>query len=256
MPTLKEKQAYYEYGPPSGWAYKQPPTLDQSLHHALSKVGGGVWKFIWCGAAIVRTDPREPMGRIFGDPDATKIEGGRLKLRQFYGRQRHPRWLCYINDEMKLVRVGREDQVPKGKLTWWEYEYVEYGVLRWFLGRKLTPEQLVACREYSRADVPREGSYLIKEAYQDAGKYSEPTLQDVERVREHLHEETTMSLNELLERDREMREAIALEIQTAEDTRDLAQVGEMVEQMPPEQIDEIVRQMIHKAEEMDAVAKG
>lgn len=227
MAILEKKQAYYTYA--GGYQYKQPPTLDSSVLKAMREFGvdehgDPLWRFLWAGVAVVRTHPDDQHPTIRGDRAATKVELGRVTPRYLHVRAKSPVWLCYQTDEGHTARVKREDQVPVGKLSWWEYEYVEFGKLRWFLERKLTPEQLIEAGVYAGREVPPQGDYfcLSDGPIETAeGLYYEPTMEDVERLREHLYDERHESHADLM-RGRAERRAAAEEQQEADSLDEMA----------------------------------
>src|ERR1051325_5674623 len=163
--NLEEKQTYYRYQP-GNWFYHTTPELDPRLHAESAQIGGFDWfgdpvyRFNWGGVAIIRKDENDDKPTVKGGMSGTLVKRGRLCARYFAGRDRHPRWLVYTNDKGETVRVGREDQVPKGIIPVWEFDYVDYGRLHWFVERKLTPEQMIEAGLYTSANVPPGGGYV------------------------------------------------------------------------------------------------
>lgn len=219
MKTLEEKQLYFNYGP-SGWTYKQPPALDPSLREELTRLGSDrfgdpLYRFNWGGVAVVR-DEEDGVPTVRGDRAATKLNMGRLMPRYLFARAKQPVRLYYLNKREKKVFVKRQEDVPKDRVAVWDVGYVDYGQLRWFLERKLTPEQLVEAGFYLRddPDVPPQGDYvcLLKVETPD-GLYFEPTHEFLDAIREHLWEANNVSLSDLVKKDRAAR-------QRARDVRD------------------------------------
>jgi hypothetical protein len=227
MASLEEKQKYYQYGA-SGWSYKQPPTLDRSLHEELTRIGGcdrfndPIYRFNWGGVAVVRTSEDDDSPIVRGDIAGTKVSRGRLQTRYFFGRVLEPLALCYHNRKGKVVRVKRLSQVPKNRVTFREDEIVDYGQLYWYLERKLTPEQLVEALIYTRDDpsIPSRGDYvcLLKIATPE-GLYFEPDGAYLEAIREHFFEFRNESLSDLKLKDREARNAARTERESEEAAR-------------------------------------
>lgn len=218
MATLEQKQAYYSYGP-SGWTYKQPPTLAPYLHRELERIGGGrdmygdpYYRFLWGGIALIRQSPVYQRPTIRGDWAATKVNkhSRQLQPRYLFARARQPKNLCFQSRKGRVVRVGRLDQIPKGIFSWWEYEYVEYGKLYWYIERKLTPEQLVEAGIYDEGDpaIPARGDYIFMLQIETPDEqYYEPDHSWLESVAKHVFELQTIPLDELRRMDMDRREA-------------------------------------------------
>jgi len=231
MASLEEKQAYYTYAA-SGFVYKQPPALDSGLVEEMNRFGQDdygdpLWRFLWAGVAVIRTHPGDERPAVRGDRAGTKVSAGRVTPRYLHVRAKSPVWLCYETDAGETARVKREDQVPQGKLTWWEYEYVEFGKLRFYLERKLTPEQLVAVGVYAEddPDIPAKGDYfcISRGPIETAdGLYYEPTFEYVDSIRKHLYEELSETPSHLLLLDR-------LKEMNATDERERREISDMAD---------------------------
>lgn len=210
MDALEKKQAYYEYGP-SGWRYHQPPALPPDVAALMETFGRDehgdpLWRFLWGGCALVRTDPENPDATILGDPAATKRVEGRLVCRHLAGKKARPVAWLYRGAKGGTIRVGRSDLVPEGVPTWVEVEYADYGRLRWFLERKLTAAQAVAAGVTDERDVRPEGDYVaLLTVETDDGDYFEPDVRFVRMVEEYLREEINERPVDLLRKWREKR---------------------------------------------------
>jgi len=235
--NLEEKQAYYQYRP-GNWFYHQPPTLDPSLHEAMLKIGDKdrfgdpLYRFNWGGVAVIRKDEDDPKPTVKGEMSGTLVKRGRLTARYFAGRDRHPRWMTYQNDQGQTVRVGREDQVPHGVLAVWEYEYIDYGRLHWFIERKLTPEQMIEVGLFTEATVPPRGDYVnLLEIQTPDGLYFEPNEDFIELVVKHRSEAENESPGDLLRGDAEARQLIQQLREDDEDARNNAEVDLYLHEM-------------------------
>lgn len=217
MASLKEKQKYYEYGL-EGWDYKQPPSLDPALLKELDRVGRGQFRLLWAGIALVRPSAQHPYPTIRGNADATKI----IQFKDDLGRPcsqlipRYPaggriysrRW-HYKDKDGHAVRAARADEVPEGVLADLEADYVQYGVLRWYLERYLTADQLVETGRYTKNSphIPPKGDYIFQLKVQTPDElYYEPDSGWLQAIAEHLSDEDTYSLHDLYLRDKEARE--------------------------------------------------
>jgi hypothetical protein len=232
--SLEERiQDYYDYQA-TGWAFKEPPALDPHVELAmtslgLSDSGKPVWKFIWGGACIIRSEPHAHTGIVRGPEESAHfvtVEGetrSRLKLRFLKGRKAEPQRMYYRRSKKgRRIYVRRESEAPKDVILSWEVDYVDYGTPRWFLMRFLTPEQLIAGAHYRHDDpaLPRGGDYVpfMNRTLPDGtviedvpvednrGRYFMPTLAYVDAIKEHLREEEEDTLPELLAKIREERE--------------------------------------------------
>ncbi|HKS27822.1 MAG TPA: hypothetical protein VJS44_08385 [Pyrinomonadaceae bacterium] len=225
MASLEEKQKYYEYGR-SGWTFKQPPIIDPVLQKELTRIGGTDrfgdprWRFNWGGACIVQRFIGDRHPHIIGPLSALKLDGGKfspdrpviptLRSHAIHGKQMEPAYMCFIADDGKITKVGDQRYVPKGKISWWEFNHVWYGKLRWFIEVKLEPEELVQAGIYRADDpnVPSRGDYLWKLTIQTpSGHYFEPDEKYLEMVVKHTLENETESLSDLYRKDKEKRDA-------------------------------------------------
>lgn len=212
--TLEEKQKYYEYG--ANWSYKEPPVLDKRLVEDLHRISPA-FHFLWGGVALIRKSPLDPYPQIRGDLSATKTiyyrddEGrprNQLIPRFAAGARVHPQFWCYRDDDNHVIRVTRPDFIPEGKHRWLEADYVQYGKLRWYIVRHLTPEQLVEAGIYHARDphIPSGGDYFFQLLVETPDKkYFEPNREYLDAISEHLREEQTESLHDLYARDHEKR---------------------------------------------------
>lgn len=228
--NAEEKQQYYRYQP-GNWFFHTPPQLDPKLHAEMDKIGGldqygdPVYRFNWGGVAVIRKSEDDPKPVVKGGTSGTLVKRGRLTARYFHGRDRKPRWLCYENEKGEKVRVGREDEVPQGVIATWEYEYIEFGRLHWFIERKLSAEQLVEFGLYTSASVPRRGDYInLLEIQTPDGGYFEPNTAFVELVMKHRLELENEDAAGLLISDAAAREKIRLFREGEQDARDNAEV--------------------------------
>jgi len=244
MATLEEKQSYYEYGRER--VFKLPPRLDPVIEKELLRFGRDengdpLWRFCWGGACIIRSSPSAPWGTIRGNLDATRVDKGRLVLRYLDPpKMMSPIALCFKQGK-KIKRVKRESDVPKGAMSWWEYEYTDFGHLRWFLERKLTAAQLVEAKVFLPDDpyLPRQGEYISimdRPIETPDGKYFEPTMAYLEVIAEHLVEEQTESMRDLLTKYREKREKREQDVEHEKDKREFLDVVDMVSQVMREPV--------------------
>lgn len=221
----EEKEQYYSYTR-SGPVYKQPPVLDSGITDAIERVGKDefgdpLYRLIWGGVAIVRTDPNASDGEVRGDRNACVVRKGRLQPLYPSFRVQHPKSLCYKDDLGRTVRTTRLEFIPLGKMPWWEYEYIDYGMLYWFLERKISAKELVAIGLYSAkgSNVPSHGEYICILKLEKEGKYLEPDASWVSVVGSHIWEGTNMALSDLQREDREARDR-AMAIQEVKDDID------------------------------------
>jgi hypothetical protein len=228
--NLEEKQAYYRYQP-GNWFYHTPPELDPRLHAEMDKIGGSdafgdpVYRFNWGGVAIIRKDEHDDKPTVKGGMSGTLVKRGRLSARYFFGRDRYPRWLVYQNDKGQTVRVGREDEVPKGIIPTWEYDYIDFGRLHWFIERKLTPEQLIEVGLFSSVDVPPRGEYVnLLEIQTAEGFYFEPSSAFLKFVMKHKDETENEKPADLQRNDIEARRIIRQMREDDQDALDNAEV--------------------------------
>lgn len=226
----KEKQQYYRYES-GNWFYHTPPQIDSKLHGEMDKLGGyddfgdPLYRFNWGGVAVIRKDENDDKPTVKGGMAGTLVKRGRLSARYFAGRDRHPRYLRYTNDKGEIVRVGREDMVPRGIIPVWEYDYVDYGRLHWFIERKLTPAQMIEVGLFTAANVPPRGDYVcLLEMQTPEGFYFEPSEAFVELVKEHRFETDNEQVSDLLRSDAEARRIVRQLHEDEQDARDNAEV--------------------------------
>jgi hypothetical protein len=226
----EQKQAYYRYEP-GNWFYHAPPELDPKLHKEMEKVGGRdrfgdpLYRFNWGGVAVIRKNEQDDKPTVKGGMSGTLVKRGRLSARYFAGRDRHPRCLVYQNAKREIVRVGREDQVPKGIIAVWEYEYIDYGRLHWFIERKLTPEHMIEAGLFTLANVPPRGDYVcILEIQTPEGLYYEPSESWLELVMKHRYETENEKPSDLLRSDAESRAIVRRLREDDQDLKDNAEV--------------------------------
>ncbi len=251
----RQTQDYYEYSE-SGWTIKRAPRLDSEIVEAMNRFGRSddgrpLWRFNWGGAAIIRDEPFADEGRVTSDcVEATQIVHNSKTmrpmraLRYLKGRRMAAVNLCYKNRAGRVKRVKGERAVPKWvKVTWWEYEYVDFGVPRWYLERLLTAEQLVAAGLYDHHDIylPRQGDYIpiMKRetttgtvesvpVEDNDGRYFQPDMRYVELVREHVYEEENVRLPDLLAEMRAKRERLRARAEEERELREFNEVLDMV----------------------------
>jgi hypothetical protein len=207
MATLEELQRYYTYGE-GGWQHKATPYLDKAVVKELLRIGGvdaygdPLWRFCWGGVVTVRHDPKSPTPEaILGPREGVRTTYGRVTPRHLHGRIARPRRWLYLDRKGRAREVKRPDAAPKGKRVWREDEFLEFGKLRWYVERKLTPEQLVevGARAEDDPDIPANGDYFaLLTVETDEGLYFEPTRAYLDAIRKHIHEEENESLVDLL----------------------------------------------------------
>lgn len=231
---LDKRRAYYEYRPGAGdWFYHEPPTLDPTLHRELTRIDRS-YRFLWAGVALVRDRHEDPHPAIRGDKAATKVVDGRLSPRYFFGRHKYPKCLKYKDKKNRVVRVARADQVPQGRLTWWDYSHIEFGQLRWILERFLTTEQLIAAGIYLPSDplLPAGGDYIHRLTIETPEHgYWEPTREYIQCVIQNKWEEENESANDLLMRDREADEKAEQTLEAEKEERETAEVTDHIEKL-------------------------
>lgn len=215
--SLSDKQDYFKYGTEK-WSYKQPPSLDDSLVQGMKREGFDKnYRVIWGGVAIYRTEAETLTGEIRGDRRATRIneDNQRLQPSYLFGRARQPvkEWCCYSDDDGHKVRTTVENLVPPGKFIRWEmdFQYVEYGILNWFL-------------EYLY-----EGEWhCLKRLETPEGLYYEPDVRTLEMIRKREYENENEDLNEVAERERLIMAKISQERAAIEERKKRAMIDAMV----------------------------
>lgn len=193
----------------------------------MDKVGGfdafgdPVYRFNWGGVAVIRKNETDDRPTVKGGMSGTLVKRGRVSARYFFGRDRYPRWLVYKNDKGETVRVGREDEVPKGIIPTWEYDYIDFGRLHWFIERKLSPEQLVEVGLFSSANVPPRGEYVnLLEIQTPEGFYFEPCSAFLEFVMKHKDETENEKPSDLLLKDKQARQKFLEQDEYSQELRD------------------------------------
>lgn len=228
MDRLKQLQNYYTYAA-HAWEYKQPPRLDNELRREIERLG---FRLTWGGTALVRPQPNEIDALVRGSLEATKyLPNGRLALRWEKGKRKNPvAWVFNDPETGKERRVQRTEDIPKGVLCWDEWEYVDFGELRWFLEKRLTPEQAIQAGIHTERSIVAEAEHypfdhpnnparhvffplpngMLQTA---AGQYYEPDRQIVEMCRASVWEMNNEDTAALARRDMEI---IAQQRQDAE----------------------------------------
>lgn len=238
--SLTEKQTYYEYGL-SGWEPKIQPSLDPFINEELERMGGKdvhgdpIYVIRWLGVTLVRTDHNADP-QVIGDPRMVRPLYGRLEPRILAGRSKKPKWLCYHGEEdgkRVIKRVKRADEVPANiSVTWWEYEYFDFGVCRWAVCRKLDLEQLVLAGIYKPNDeIPPEGEYYILKVLQQGGYYMEPTVAWLEAVKSTKWEAENADLEKLAFEDMEARAKARKEQEQKEEAAEDAEASAVVDEI-------------------------
>lgn len=256
MERLEQQQEYYQYGP-GGWFFHEPPQLDETLCRELEQTGGRdrfgdpLYRLNWGGVAVIRTDPQDERPVVRGGREGTKINGGRIEPRYLFVQMQQAKSLCYKNDDSQTIRVAHASQVPPRALTWWEYEYVEYGQLRWFLERKLMPEQLVEAGIYQPDDplLPARGDYicLLKIETPD-GLYYEPDRAYLEAVKLSFYQAQNESLAKLHEMDAAGRARLAEEQAGQKRKREHAEFKQMT--------DDVIRADVNRVHSFPKQVRG
>lgn len=226
--NLEQKQKYYDYN--GEFYYRQPPRLDNCVIRELRDIDPD-YRLIFGGVAVIRKNENDERPYIRGDERATKINLGRIQPRYIEIKIQQAKALCYRHKKGHIVRVAREDQVPNGKHCWWESQFVDYGRPRWFLERKLSPEQLVAAGIYHEKDVtlPREGDWVWRLTVETPdGRYWEPDRDWLQMIRKHVWEMNNERLSDLLIRDLEAHEKRELIQQSEKAERDAVIMEDIV----------------------------
>lgn len=213
MSLTKERREYYRYGA-SGWTYKQPPVLAPEVVNEMKRLGlDRNYRFVWAGVAVIRDEPNSTAPEVRGDRAATWIVNGRLEPKWLHVKARQPKYLCYRDERGHVCRTTRPELIPPGRLTWWEFHYVEYGKLLWMVEYRADPEVLIATNAAHKDEVEIDGWTWIQtletaETDEHAeGLYYEPDVTNVHMLAEREFENRNANLKEVAKRDSKFRAA-------------------------------------------------
>lgn len=207
----RSKEDYYIYDT-RPYRMKDAPTLNPELALALRNERlDKKFRFVWGGVVLVREEENSDFYTIArGDKTAIRECNGVMMPKYIYARALQARGYCYYDDLNRKVAVTREEFIPAGRISRVDYRYVDFGILRWFLERRSTGQELVDARLYDPKErVPEHEWVCVMKLETKAGYYYEPGLEMIEVLQKREWEDKHADLEELavqqMVRDEEAR---------------------------------------------------
>lgn len=197
---LARRQQYYQFDK-DPLEFKMPPDLDRGLLEAMKREGlDKKYRFVWGGVVLVRD---EAYGRSFtlarGSMDACMPDSRTgMTPKYLFRRQRQLKTHYYFNDQRKRVNVPRADMIPEDRISLVEYQWIDFGILRWFLEVRQTGAQLKDINFFSAGeDIPAEDWVTVSMLQTKNALYYQPDVDFVEVLRKREYQNRNADLKQV-----------------------------------------------------------